>query len=312
MRAHVAAVQEHRPRNARVSRAAATIGASQTAIAYHYDLNNDFYRLFLDSTFSYSCAKFDRLVANESLKVAQEKKLDYHLDQVNCRWGESLLDVGCGWGALLQRAISKYQVKRVVGLTLSEKQRDWIASLKLPRSEVRLESWSAHVPDSPYDSIVSIGAFEHFAKPGLSRDRRVNGYRSFFSRCHGCLRPEGRLSIQTIGLGAIRRLDQDRFIPSDIFPESDLPRLDEIVEGSEGIFELLCVYNDRLDYVTTLQRWIDNLKTNRNRAEKLVGHAVVNRYLKYFQLSRIGFVLGTTNLYRLTFRRQSRPVWQIS
>jgi cyclopropane-fatty-acyl-phospholipid synthase len=133
---------------------------------------------------------------SESLEKAQERKLDYHVQQARATGADRVLDVGCGWGALQKRLVSVHGVRLAVGLTLSENQADWIRSMGLPGVEVRMESWSDHVPTMMYDSIISIGAFEHFARPSSSRTVRVGGYREFFERCYrwlvGCrFRPSG-------------------------------------------------------------------------------------------------------------------------
>lgn len=141
-------------------------GASPEAIQAHYDVSNDFYALWLDSTMAYSCALWE---AGDTLKQAQLRKLDFHLTQAQATNKSNLLDVGCGWGALLDRAVTHYNVKNVVGLTLSQAQADWVTHSKRDSVSVLLESWRDHRPTTPYDAIVSIGAFEHFAKAGLSK-----------------------------------------------------------------------------------------------------------------------------------------------
>src|SRR6202021_1839802 len=138
-------------------------------------------------------------------------------------------------------------VKVAVGLTLSENQARWIRSIGLPGVEVRVESWSDHVPTAPYGSIISIGAFEHFARPSR-REVRVRGYRDFFERCYGWLNPGGWMSLQTIALGTVDRGVEGQFVAENIFPESDLPRLGEIPAAPEGIFEMVSVKNNRANY----------------------------------------------------------------
>src|SRR6201995_1323889 len=128
----------------------------------HYDLSDDFYRLFLDPTQTYSCAYFEP--DDITLEQAQIAKIDLSLGKLDLKPGMTLLDVGCGWGATMMRAIEKYDVN-VVGLTLSKNQMEHIerrvADSDSPRrKEVRLQPWEEY--DAPVDRIVSIGAFEHF------------------------------------------------------------------------------------------------------------------------------------------------------
>jgi hypothetical protein len=112
-------------------------GASKAAISFHYNLGNEFFRLFLDRECCYSCAMYDE--ASESLERAQERKLEYHIQQARATGADRVLDIGCGWGALQKRLVNMHGVRLVVGLTLSENQADWIRSMGLPGVEVRIE-----------------------------------------------------------------------------------------------------------------------------------------------------------------------------
>jgi cyclopropane-fatty-acyl-phospholipid synthase len=279
-------------------------GASKAAISFHYDLGNEFFRLFLDRECCYSCAMYDK--ETDSFEAAQQRKLEYHIQQARADGAARVLDIGCGWGALQKKLVKEHQVKVAVGLTLSDNQAEWIRSMSLPGVEVRVESWSDHVPAAPYDSIISIGAFEHFARPS-SGTVRVRGYRDFFECCYGWLKQGGWMSLQTIGLGTVDRGIEGQFVAENIFPESDLPRLGEIAEASEGIFEIVSVRNDRADYKRTNQEFRDRLRKNWDAAVSLVGEETVRRFDKYFRVSAAGFSRGTTSLYRITFRRLAHP-----
>ena len=130
----------------------------------HYDLSDDFFRLFLDPTQTYSCAYFER--DDMTLEEAQLAKIDLSLGKLGLEPGMTLLDVGCGWGATIRRAVEKYDVN-VVGLTLSRNQQAHVQtvldSLDSPRSKrVLLQGWEQF--HEPVDRIVSIGAFEHFGR----------------------------------------------------------------------------------------------------------------------------------------------------
>jgi cyclopropane-fatty-acyl-phospholipid synthase len=284
-------------------------GASKAAISSHYDLGNEFFRLFLDRECCYSCAMYDN--AADSFEAAQQRKLEYHIEQARADGVARVLDIGCGWGALQKKLVKEHRVKVAVGLTLSENQARWIRSMGIEGVEVRVESWSDHVPTAPYDSIISIGAFEHFARPS-SRPVRVRGYRDFFERCHGWLNPGGWMSLQSIGLGAVDRGVDGQFVAEHIFPESDLPRLGEIADASEGIFEIVAIRNDRADYKRTNLEFRDRLRKNRDAAVSLVGEETVRVFDKYFRISAAGFSRGTTNLYRITFRRLAHPRFDIA
>src|SRR5712692_2932993 len=136
-------------------------GASSAAIQSHYDIGNDFYRLWLDRDLNYSAAMWE---PDDTLDSAQLRKVDYHISQARAEGATRVLDVGCGWGAMLRRLVETRGVRWAVGLTLSNAQASWTRALGNPQIEVQVESWSDHHPTGPYDAIISIGAFEHFAK----------------------------------------------------------------------------------------------------------------------------------------------------
>ncbi len=283
---------------------AAAPGASAEAIQYHYSIGNEFYRLWLDSTITYSGALWED---GDTLETAQFRKLDYHIAQARVQSGSRVLDVGCGWGSCLKRMVEKYDVGQATGLTLSQAQADWIASCQLPRTEVRVETWLDHAPAEPYDAIISIGAFEHFAKPALSPDEKIEAYRAYFRRCHTLLNPGSSMTLQTIAYGNVSKEELSQFVEKDIFPESDLPTLTDIARASEGYFEIVTLRNDRKDYERTNRAWLSNLRAHRAEAVKLVGEQDVVRYEKYLALFIIGFHTGTMNLLRITLRRNDKP-----
>ena len=281
-------------------------GASSVAIQHHYDVGNEFYRLWLDPTLSYSGAMWE---PGDTLETAQLRKLDFHIEQARASGAARVLDVGCGWGGLLRRMAEVHGVGQSVGLTLSRAQAEWVAALDIPNVETHLESWSEHEPAAPYDAIISIGAFEHFATLDSSDERRRDGYRAFFSRCHDWLKPGGRLSLQTFAYGSMRRREDvkqtpgTQFLASEIFPETDPPSLIDIVAASTGIFEIEALRNDRVDYAVTCKEWLTRLKANRSEVVRLVGESGFIRYQRYLQLSTIGFDTGYLALFRITFSR---------
>jgi cyclopropane-fatty-acyl-phospholipid synthase len=187
----------------------------------HYDLSDDFFRLFLDPTQTYSCAYFER--EDMTLEEAQLAKIDLALGKLGLQPGMTLLDVGCGWGATMRRAIEKYDVN-VVGLTLSKNQAAHVQKLfeemdSPRRRRVLLNGWEQF--DEPVDRIVSIGAFEHFG-----HDR----YDDFFKMAHNILPADGVMLLHTItGLTEQQMIDHGlpitlwlaqfvKFIVTEIFP----------------------------------------------------------------------------------------------
>lgn len=281
----------------------ARYGGSADAVRYHYDVGREFYRLWLDESMTYSCALWrEQDPAHESLHAAQLRKIQLHLDRARAGRAKRILDIGCGWGALVRTAAELPQARTVVGLTLSEDQAAYVDALGLAKVETRLESWVDHQPAERYDSIVSVGAFEHFVRPEDSLEQRIAVYRDFFQRCRAWLVPGGRMSLQTIAYGSMKRDEASAFINNEIFPAADLPRLDEIARAADGVMEISEVNNHRLHYALTFERWAGNLRARRAEAVAQVGEAVTARYERYLKQSSIGFYMGKIALLRLALR----------
>lgn len=276
------------------------------AIQFHYDVGNAFYRLWLDSRMVYSCAMWDEGVGPDDLESAQLRKLDYHIDESRANIARRVLDVGGGWGGLLVRCLERNpQIERAVALTLSAEQKRYVDGLaaRHPALECRLENWLDHRPDQPYDAIISIGAFEHFAAPGDDQAARLGKYRRFFEFCAAQLRPKGKLSLQTIAYLNLRRENASKFMQNEIFPDSDLPYPAEILEAAHGVLEIQRVRNDRTDYGRTCSLWAQRLKARRAEATSIGGEALVRRFETYLQLSSVGFYQAKLCLLRITAQK---------
>jgi cyclopropane-fatty-acyl-phospholipid synthase len=284
-----------------------TGGAAQPAIEYHYDVGRDFYRLWLGERLVYSCALWPGEL-DDDLEAAQTAKLEWHATHARADSVSRALDIGCGWGAMIAYLTGQRLVGHVTGLTLSSDQAS--ATPPSDRVEVRLEDWRDHEPTSPYDAIVSIGAFEHFSRPDLPRSERRAIYRGFFDRCAGWLNEGGRLSLQTIGWEDFDpgKEEGTSFFKDEIFPDSALPQLSDIVEGSEERFRLIAFRSDADQYARTLRIWQQRLEANKVQAEEMVGHDTYRRYLRYLRISRAMFERRDCTLFRLVFElRAPRP-----
>jgi cyclopropane-fatty-acyl-phospholipid synthase len=258
----------------------------------HYDLSDDFFALFLDSTRTYSCAYWKE--PGYTLEDAQLAKIDLALSKCDLRPGMTLLDIGCGWGSTMMRAVARYGVD-VIGLTLSRNQHAYVSSLcdgldTNLRAEVRLQGWEEF--DEKVDRIVSIGAFEHF-----KRER----YEDFFGFAYDVLPADGRMLLHTIALygekppydadmsWSRRDFDFALFMRDVIFPGGQLPLLSrsgkrrcipDFVKAAG--FGLERIQPLQRHYAKTLDRWAEALSARQAEAIEIGGpenYEIYQRYL---------------------------------
>jgi cyclopropane-fatty-acyl-phospholipid synthase len=288
-------------------------GASPEAIRAHYDVGNDFYRLWLDATMTYSSAMWRGPDDAAPLHEAQERKIDWHLRNSGADSAARILDIGCGWGGMLraavrQRAAGAAEVEQAVGLTLSDAQtelaRRLAADARAHQIEIRVESWADHRPTSPYGALISVGAFEHFTKPDDDAGTKIAIYRGFFERCHAMLEPGARMTLQTIAYGDPEDKTPAGPLIHDIFPDSELPRLPEILAASNGVFEIERYRNDRTDYARTCELWAASLRARRAEAVALVGKEQTRRYERYLKFAAWGFWSHRLHLLRFRLKRR--------
>ncbi|WP_146348143.1 class I SAM-dependent methyltransferase [Phaeobacter marinintestinus] len=279
-------------------------GASRDAIEFHYDMPADFFALWLGKSMTYTAARFTR--SDMTLDEAQADKINYHLDAAGVEKGHRMLDIGCGWGTLLKSAVELRGAGSAHGLTLSPLQQKYISSLGLPNVSAALESYEHHHPEEPYDSIVSVGAFEHFVKPGMTREERLDVYSELFRRCAEWLTRDGRLSLQTMTWGDAGQVERDMNRIHEIFPESDLPEIAEVVEAAHPHLELMSMENRPEDYGTTLAEWAKGLRANREQAIDIVGEERFKFYLDSCVGGSLLYRRRRFYLCRFVFRRRGR------
>jgi cyclopropane mycolic acid synthase MmaA2 len=273
----------------------------------HYDLSDEFFSLFLDATRTYSCAYFSR--DDLTLEEAQLAKIDLALDKLGLQPGMTLLDVGCGWGSTLMRAVEKYAVN-VIGLTLSKNQHAYVerafAGTASTRSRrVVLQDWGQF--NEPVDRIVSIGAFEHF---GFER------YADFFRFAYRALPDQGVMLLHTItalhprqaadkGLPLTFELSRFiKFILTAIFPGGRLPSVDKVEShATANGFSVDRVQSLRPHYAKTLDMWATRLCRNRAKAITLQSKEVYLRYMKYLNGCAQLFRDGYTDVHQFTLRK---------
>ena len=269
-----------------------------------YDISNDFFALWLGPTMGYTCGYYERDDMN--LEESQNAKFDLALGKLNLEPGMTLLDIGCGWGGALERAVQKFDVN-VIGITLSREQSDFarrrLAKLDTNRSiEVRLQGWEEF--DEPVDRIVSIGAFEAF---------KVERYPLFFERAYNILPSDGRMLLHTI-LAHTQKFFRDngikltisdlkfmRFIGTEIFPGGRLPAVEDIeMLADQSGFTLERTHLLQQHYARTLDMWADNLAATRDQAIEITSEEVYDRYMKYLTGCADFFRRGITNIGQFT------------
>ena len=254
-------------------------------IQAHYDLSDDFFGLFQDPTRKYSSAYFTG--PTMTLTEAQIADVDLHLDHLDLQPGMTLLEVGCGWGLTLQRAMEKYDVN-VIGLTLSNNQKAYceqlLSAINTERTyDIRLEGWEQF--HSPVDRIVSIEAIEHF---GFER------FDDFFKNCFDIMPDDGRMTIQSsVGYHPFELAERGKkltfelarfakFMFTEIFPGGRIPSTKLLVEhGEKAGFDVSDVISLRNHYIKTLGVWAANLERNKDAAIAATDEENYNRYMKY-------------------------------
>jgi cyclopropane-fatty-acyl-phospholipid synthase len=284
-------------------------GTSSAAIAHHYDISDDFFKLFLGDDLIYSCALWRD---GDDLAAAQHRKLDWFAERLNVR-GARVLDVGCGWGGLLERFVRVHGASAGVGVTLSAAQQAVAARRGVPQVDYRVESWAVHEPDSAYDVVTAIESTEHLASDRLTADEKVEVYGAFFDRVAGWLADEGRLGLQLIcldgvghegsrpGRGAITEL-----INREIFPDSMSSSLGEMALAWETGFRLVEFAEHTRHYVETFRAWARRLRTGRAVAAALVGEPTRRTFARYFAASEVLFRLREQALYRVVLQKRVR------
>jgi cyclopropane-fatty-acyl-phospholipid synthase len=272
-----------------------------------YDISDEFFSLFLDPTMGYTCAYFER--PDMTLEEAQIAKFDLALGKLDLQPGMTLLDIGCGWGGALERAITNYDVN-VIGITLSRNQCEYsktrLAKISTPRTiDIRLQGWEEF--DDDVDRIVSIGAFEAF--------KQVR-YKAFFDKAYRILPEDGKMLLHTI-LAHTQKFFRDngisvtisdlkfmQFIGREIFPGGELPAVEDIVEYGEAEgFSVDKIQLLRPHYARTLDLWAANLRANREWAVAITSDEVYQRYMRYLTGCADFFRRGITNVGQFTLTK---------
>lgn len=265
-------------------------------VTYHYDIGNDFYKLWLDDTLSYSCAYFKN--ENESLGEAQLNKIHHLLKKLNLREGITLLDIGCGWGALLIEAAKLYKIKGL-GITLSEEQfkafKERIEKENLQNYlQVKLMDYrELEKSGLLFDRVVSVGMLEHVGR---------SNYDLFMKCVSKVLKKEGVFVLHYIS--GLYESEGDAWIKKYIFPGGVIPTLREIISLSADYkFYTVDVESLRMHYYKTLIKWAENFEKNTDKVREMFDEKFVRMWRMYLYSCAACFYTGVIDLHQIVFTK---------
>lgn len=270
-----------------------TLRKSKENISFHYDIGNEFYQLWLDKSMTYSCGYF--LSDNDTLEQAQTNKVDYILRKLNLKEGNTLLDIGCGWGELIIAAAKKYKVK-ALGVTLSHEQMEK-ASKRIKDegleefAEVQLIDYR-QIKNIAFDRIVSVGMIEHVGKEYLAE---------YFSVINALLN-EGGISL----LHCITSFKggNNTWINKYIFPGGYIPSVNELVgDITSETFYLLDLESLRRHYVRTLENWAVNFENSMPIINKLKDDTFIRMWRLYLNSCAASFKVGNIDIHQFLFSK---------
>ncbi|MCZ7575493.1 MAG: cyclopropane-fatty-acyl-phospholipid synthase family protein [Ardenticatenaceae bacterium] len=271
------------------------------AVTYHYNVSNEFYALWLDTQMVYSCAYFATL--DDSLDTAQERKLDYICHKLRLRRGERLLDIGCGWGALVIHAARHYGVE-ARGITLSRPQAE-LANERIRQAglaghcRVEVRDYRGINEPEGFDKLASVGMFEHVGEALLPE---------YFERAWHLLRPGGVFLNHGIARPATRPSRQGpSFVDRYVFPDGELVPISTTLGAAERAgFEVRDVESLREHYALTLRHWVHRLETQQAAARTITDEATYRVWRLFMAGSAYGFQTGRINVYQTLLAKPDR------
>ena len=268
-----------------------TLPQSRHNVHHHYDLGNDFYRLWLDERMVYTCAYYD--TPSATLADAQVAKLDHVCRKLKVRPGHRVIDAGCGWGALALHMAEHYGAT-VTAYNISDEQVSYAraqAEAKELDDRVTFLKRDYRTIDQRCDRFVSIGMLEHV---GLANFRELGEI------IRRCLKPDGLGLIHSIGRSFSDKTDS--WIIKHVFPGGHIPSLSEMMKVFEPQrFSVLDVENLRLHYARTCLSWLENFEAVADRVREMYDEEFVRTWRLYLAGSAAGFRSGTLQLFQILF-----------
>jgi len=270
-----------------------SVERDKAAVAFHYNVSNEYFALWLDKRMIYSCAYFKD--EDTTLDEAQERKLEHICRKLSLQRGETLLDIGCGWGGMIMYAAKHYGVQ-ATGITLSEEQLKYaqqrICEEGLENQcKVELRDYREIEGHEQYDKLVSVGMVEHVGKSMLP---------TYFKQAYSLLKPGGKFLNH--GIGCIddgTTSSKSTFVDKHVFPDGELAAINEMLRAAEtNRFEVRDVENLREHYARTLRKWVQRLERNYDKAVQMVDEKTYRVWRIYMAGSAYGFRSGSLDLYQ--------------
>lgn len=282
--------------------------STQTEVESSYGVGNDFFKLWLDSTMSYTCALFNgnRGMDLESAQAAKHARLS-QMAGVGSHT-ESILDIGCGWGSDLNYQSKINRIPEVYGFTLSPSQHQYCVETLPPRTVVSCKSYVDYTPPKLFDSVICIEAMEHFATPDDHRSgRHIDIYRDFFRRVHSWTKPGTQFGLQAITRCNVPRrkndLDDLRHSTYTVFPGAVTPRAEDIIVAANPYYEVMNMISMRNDYEYTTAEWLRRLRAQESTVRKNWGSQVFEDHDRYLSTCVKAFQLNWMSLHQYSLRR---------
>lgn len=278
------------------------------AIAHHYNVSNEFYKLWLDQRMVYSCAYF--ATPDEDIDTAQARKLDYLCRKLRLQPGERLLDIGCGWGGLIIHAAQRYGVE-ALGITLSERQAE-LATERIQqagladRCRVEVRDYRDVEGAGSYDKLVSVGMVEHVGKAQMA---------TYFAQAHRLLRPGGVFLNHGIDYRPAHVVKRgpswpgggETFTQRYVFPDGELLTLPTMLEFAEQAgFEVRDVESLREHYMLTLRQWVRRLEAQHETIRRITGETTYRIWRAFMAASAYGFQTDHLTIYQSLLAKPDR------
>ncbi|MFL0251918.1 class I SAM-dependent methyltransferase [Clostridium neuense] len=267
---------------------------SRENIEFHYDIGNDFYKLWLDDTMTYSCGYFKS--KDDSLTAAQKNKVQHILKKLDLKEGETLLDIGCGWGELIISAAKQYKVK-AMGITLSSEQLNKVKERIKNEGledlvEVRLADYR-ELRNVKFDKIVSVGMLEHVGKDHL---------KEYFDALDKLLNDKGVSLLHCIT--GVKTGGTNTWINKYIFPGGYVPAIAELISCmAEKSFNIIDVENLRLHYGRTLEHWAENFENALPEIRKTKDETFIRMWRLYLNSCAASFNCGNITIHQFLFNK---------